>query len=487
MATRKNNIAEKTMAADKILRKAVLLLLIILGGYLSGCATGSAGSSYDDWKSVETITGEIISTSFPEKDFSILDFGALPGSGEPVTDALNKAIGECSASGGGRVVIPPGTYITGAIRLLSNVNLHIQEGAVLRFSNDPEAYLPLVLTRWEGVDCYNYSPLIHAAEAENIAVTGKGILDGQASDTSWWWWKGRTEYGWKAGMPSQSDEQGRPRLMKYLEDEVPVEERLMGKDGYLRPPFIQFLQCKAVLVEGITIKNSPFWLIHPLLSESVTVRGVRADSHGPNNDGCDPESCKNVLIEGCYFDTGDDCIAIKSGRNGDGRRWSVPSENIIVRNCEMRNGHGGVVIGSEISGGCRNVFVEDCLMNSPQLERAIRIKTNSLRGGIVENIFVRNLTIGEVDEAVLKINCIYELKDGQGGEHLPLVRNIRIDNVRSEKSKYGIYLQGLEESAVIHDIHITNCHFNGVEKGNYLQYADEPRYEKVYINNELIH
>ena len=209
-------------------------------------------------------------------------------------------------------------------------------------------------------------------------------------------------------------------------------------------------------------------------------------SHGPNNDGCNPESCKNVLIEKCYFDTGDDCIAIKSGRNGDGRRWAIPSENIIVRDCEMKNGHGGVVIGSEISGGCRNVFVENCLMDSPQLERAIRIKTNSYRGGIVENLFVRDIKVGVVEEAVIKINCLYEIKEGDNGDHPPIIRNIHLDNIISQKSEFAFFLQGISQETTISNIVIENSSFDGVKKGNFIQYSDKPVLKDVYINQKLV-
>lgn len=457
--------------------------LLVLSAVLpAGCMNGSGE---DPWDGLAGVIGQIDSTSFPEKDYSILDFGAVAGSRELSTKAINTAIAHCSESGGGRVVVPAGIFTTGAVRLLSNVNLHLEEGAMLRFSTNPGDYLPVVLTRWEGVDCYNYSPLIYAADAENIAITGKGMLDGQASDSVWWWWKGKTAYGWDHGMPSQLDQGGRPRLFSYMEKGLPVEERIMGDSANLRPPFVQFRKCRKVLIEDVSIRNSPFWIIHPLLSESIIVRGVKVESHGPNNDGCDPESCKNVLIEGCYFDTGDDCIAIKSGRNGDGRKWDVPSENIVVRKCEMKNGHGGVVIGSEISGGCRNVFVEDCRMNSPELDRAIRIKTNTFRGGVVENVYVRNLDIGEVDEAVFKVNCLYELEPGEEGDYLPMVRHIRIEEVRSRSSEYGVYLQGLEGEDVISDILISNCRFDGVKNGNYLKNAKEPGFKNVYMNGKL--
>src|ERR1043165_6238828 len=192
---------------------------------------------------------------------------------------------------------------------------------------------------------------------------------------------------------------------------LPVAKRVFGEGDFLRPNFIQPYRCRNVLIEDVSIVRSPMWEIHPALCTNVTVRGVKISSHGPNNDGCDPESCRDVLIENCVFDTGDDCIAIKSGRNNDGRRVAVASENLIVRNCTMKDGHGGVVIGSEISGDCRNVFVENCKMDSPNLERALRFKSNAQRGGVLENIFMRNVEIGRVAEAVLTIDLIYEEGD----------------------------------------------------------------------------
>src|SRR4029453_203804 len=189
---------------------------------------------------------------------------------------------------------------------------------------------------------------------------------------------------------------------------VPVKDRVFGEGHYLRNSFIQPYRSKNILIEGIRIINSPMWEIHPVLSNNVTVRNVTVVSHGPNNDGCDPESSRDVLIENCTFDTGDDCIAIKSGRDGDGRRLHVPSENIIVRNCTMKDGHGGVVIGSEISGDCRNVFVEHCQMDSPNLDRALRFKSNARRGGVIENVHMRHVEIGRVGEAVLTITLMYE-------------------------------------------------------------------------------
>ena len=300
---------------------------------------------------------------------------------------------------------------------------------------------PTVLTRWEGVDCYNLHPLIYAYGESNIGITGKGIIDGQASNDNWWSMCGAPHYGWKEGMTAQKNG-GRDKLLMYAETFAPIDKRQMTFEDGLRPQLINLYRCNTILIENVTLKNSPFWVIHPLFCESLTVRGVKVSSHGPNSDGCDPESSKNVLIENCIFDTGDDCIAIKSGRNADGRKWNVPSENIIVRNCEMKDGHGGVVVGSEISGGYKNLFVENCKMDSPNLERVIRIKTNNCRGGVIENIYVRNVEVGECREAVLKINLQYENREKCDRSFPPVVRHVYLDNVTSEKSKYGVLITG---------------------------------------------
>jgi polygalacturonase len=266
------------------------------------------------------------------------------------------------------------------------------------------------------------------------------------------------------------------------EDNVPVEERIFGEGHYIRVNFIQPYKCKNVLIDSVTLKRSPMWAIHPVLSENVTIRNITITSHGPNNDGCNPESSKNVLITNCYFDTGDDCIAIKSGRNADGRRVNVASENIIIRGCTMKDGHGGVVVGSETSGNVRNVFVEDCTMDSPHLERALRIKTNSIRGGIVENIYMHNVTIGELSDAVIRVYFDYE--EGDAGPYTPIVRNIYVNNVTSKKSKYAMLLVGYERSPVS-NLNLEKCEFNGVERNCKLTHCADLNLKNVYINGVL--
>ena len=439
---------------------------------LSGCEKERLA-----WEQVPAILQQIVPPVFPQRDFNIMDFGARGDGLYDCSDAIRKAISACADSGGGRVLIPEGNFLTGAIHLRSNVNLHLAEGATLLFSVDPDDFTPLVPTRYEGMACINYSPFIYAFEQENIAITGSGTLDGQADRAVWWEWK---ELEVK---PRQVDgkthDADRDALLRMMADGVPPEQRIFGPGHFIRPNFIQPYQCRNVLIEGVKIKNSPMWEIHPVLCTNVTVRNVHIESHGPNNDGCNPESCKNVLIENCWFDTGDDCIAIKSGRNEDGRRINVPSENIVIRGCTMKDGHGGVVIGSEISGGCRNVFAEDCVMDSPNLDRALRIKTNSLRGGVVENIHMRNVAVGEVKEAVVLIDFNY--MEGDVGQHTPVVRNVHIANVSSRKSRYALHLIGYERSP-IQNVSLTACQFEGVQSGNILQHVEGLQLQRVTIN-----
>ena len=302
---------------------------------------------------------------FPDRDFPVTDFGAVAGGTTDATAAFRAAIEACAARAAAASSCRPASSSPGP-STWSHVNLHVSEGATIRFSRDPAAYLPVVRTRWEGVELMGLSPLVYAYEQHDIAITGKGTLDGQADAEHWWPWK-------KNGHP-QSQKPDRDRLFAQAEAGVPVAERVYGAGHYLRPQFIQPYRCTNVLIEGVTITNAPMWLVHPVLSRNVTVRGVTVVSSGPNNDGCDPESSTDVLIEDTLFDTGDDCIAIKSGRNADGRRLAAPSERIVVRGCRMRAGHGGVTIGSEVSGSVRDVFVERTVMSSPDLERGIRVQ-----------------------------------------------------------------------------------------------------------------
>ena len=431
---------------------------------------------------------------FAEKAFPITKFGAkTTNTAVQNQKAIQKAIDTCSKKGGGKVIIPAGEkFLTGAITLKDGVNLVVEEGATLEFVFQPELY-PIVETSWEGLECFNLSPCIYAFKAKNIAITGKGTIDGGGSNDTWWPWNGNPRFGWKEGMISQRIE-SRPRLLKNGEDGIPMynekgertPERVFGPQDGLRPQLVSFNKCEGILLEDVTLLRSPFWVIHPLHSTDITVRRVKMINDGPNGDGCDPECCDRVLIEDCYFNTGDDCIAIKSGRNRDGRERNMPSKNIIIRNCEMKNGHGGVVIGSEISGGCQNVFAHDCVMDSPELERVLRIKTNSCRGGIIENINMRNVKVGVCKESVLKINLDYEPKEICCRGYYPTVRNVYMENVTSESSQYGVQIIGLDEDTYVYDITVKDCKFNGVKDGNFMSGKTRNiNFENLFINGSL--
>ena len=459
-----------------------ILQLLLLCLLIPSVAQAKAWDE-EEYKRIEQ---SIKAPSFPQKDFLITKYGAkTTNTAAKNQKAINKAIAACSKKGGGRVIVPAGTFLTGAITMLSHVNLVVEKDAVLKFAFEPDLY-PIVPTRWEGIDCHNLSPCIYAYKQTDIAVTGEGTIDGSGANDTWWPWNGHPRFGFKEGMISQRGG-SRARLLKYAEDGVPMDQRIFTKEDGLRPQLINFYLCENILMENLTLLNSPFWVIHPLLSKNITVRGMKIINDGPNGDGCDPESCDGVLIENCYFNTGDDCIAIKSGRNNDGRLWDKPSENIIIRNCEMKNGHGGVVIGSEISGGCRNVYAENNVMDSPELERVVRIKTNTCRGGVIENINARNIKVGVCKESVLKINLDYEPKEVCCRGFVPTVRNVNIENITCEKSKYGVQIIALDSVCNVYDINVKNCHFNGVKDGNFSSgLTRDVRFDNLFINGSLV-
>jgi len=472
----------------------MLCLLVPMLGAAQTNPAGAPTRSLWDEAMYKQIEESIRTPQFADKAYPITKYGAKPGATAAQNQkAIQKAIDQCSKKGGGRVVVPAGQkFLTGAITLKSGVNLEVQEGAILEFAFQPELY-PIVETSWEGLSCFNLSPCIYAFKAKDIAVTGKGTIDGGGTNETWWPWNGSPHYGWKEGMISQRNG-SRARLLKAGEDGVPMydekgqrsPERVFGPQDGLRPQLVSFNKCEGILIEDVTLLRSPFWVIHPLQSTDITVRRVKMINDGPNGDGCDPECCDRVLIEDCFFNTGDDCIAIKSGRNRDGRERNLASKNIIIRNCEMKNGHGGVVVGSEISGGCQNVFAHDCVMDSPELERVLRIKTNSCRGGIIENINMKDIKVGVCKESVLKINLDYEHNEICCRGNYPTVRNIYMENVTSEKSKYGIQIIGLEEDTYVYDVNVKNCHFNGVEAGNFKSgKTRNVNFDNLFINGSL--
>ena len=471
----------------RILQTVMLIAVFALGVQAKGW----------DKQQYKQIEQSIRVPQFADRVFDITKYGAKPDNTAAKNQkAIQKAINKCSKKGGGRVVVPAGQkFLTAAIHLKSGVNLVIEEGAVLEFAFQPELY-PIVPTRWEGLDCWNLSPLIYAYQQKDIAITGKGTIDGGGSNETWWPWCGSKKFGMKEGGIAQNMG-ARARLLKYAEDGVDMDQRQFGPTDGLRPQMINFNQCEGILIEDVTLLRSPFWVIHPLLSTDITVRRVHINNDGPNGDGCDPESCDRVLIEDCYFNTGDDCIAIKSGRNNDGREGGQgrfagrASKNIIIRGSKFNNGHGGVVIGSEISGGCQNVYAENCEMDSPSLDRVLRIKTNSCRGGIIENINMRNITVGQCGEAVLKVNTDYEPREVCCRGFYPIVRNVTMENVTCQKSKYGVMIVGYDDPKLdytVSDITVRNCQFNGVYNKpiHQIGLAKKITYDNLIINGSLV-
>jgi len=408
--------------------------------------------------------------SFPDRVFDIRDYGAVvcqwgDADKRKSTAAIGEAIEACHEAGGGRVLIPKGDWLTGAIHLRSNVNLHVAEGAVVHFSNDLEDYLPLVHVRCEGVEAYNYSPLIYAPQAENIAITGRGTLHGHGR---WWWQWGR-----------DNNKGDRVEAAK-----VPLEKRRYGKGGGregMRPTFIVPWKARNVLIEGITLKESPMWNVHPVYSENIIVRGITVHSlESPNGDGVVPDSCKNVLIEYNHLETGDDAVVIKSGLNEDGLKIGIPSENIVVRNFtarDVRTGSGGIVFGSETSGGIRNIYVHDAYFDG--CDRGIRFKTTRGRGNVIENIHIANVEMKNIENQAINFNSYYE-REATGKS--PLFRNVYISDVQVDGARTAIEMIGLPEKW-LENISIERALFENVQNGAIAHRVKELRLDRVSIKS----
>ena len=371
--------------------------------------------------------------SFPDHVFDVRDFGAIDDGLTQNKEAFERAIKTCHEQGGGVVSIPPGTWLVGPIHLRSQVNLRLEGGARLCFSTRFADYLPVVFTRWEGIECYNYSPLIYARDCENVAVTGRGLLDGQGQ--AWWHWKKLQEVAAK-------------RLYDAQFEGVPVDQRIFGtEEAALRPQFLQTVRCRNVLVEGVTFINGPMWTVHPVYCENVLVRGITVNSEGPNTDGLNPDSCRNVLVECCTFHTGDDCIAINSGMNEDGWRVARPCENIMIRECTMSEGHGAVTIGSGMSGGVRNVYVRDCRVTGG--DQGIRLKSMRGRGGFVESVRFENIHMTDLRQEAIVLNMFYGSSTAASRSDAPPVfRDIQIQDVTCERAGVAAAIRGLPEQPI---------------------------------------
>lgn len=420
--------------------------LLVLSLYIMGCSLKSTDRSRQSeklqWKDLNMEapfgTFKIKEPVFPDRVFNISNFGASPNAMEKNTEAIKKAIEACSKAGGGHVVVPAGKWQTGKIHLKSGVDLHLEKGAELIFSDNPQDYLPAVQSSWEGMECFNYSPLIYAFDCSNVALTGEGTITAKMG--TWEKWFGRPPAHLEA----------LKQLYNMAAKDVPVEQRQMAVgENHFRPQFIQFNRCKNVLIQDIKIRNSPFWVIHLLLSSDVVLRRVDVSAHGHNNDGVDPEMTQNLLIEDCIFDQGDDAIAIKSGRNRDAWRLNSPTQNVVIRNCIIKEGHQMVAIGSELSGGVRNVYVHDCVFPDKDkitLNNLLFIKTNLRRGGFVQNIFMENIKAGKLKGGVLGIatDVLYQWKDLVPTYEVRYTKisDIHVKNIEADQADIAINING---------------------------------------------
>jgi len=379
----------------------------------------------------DDILKRIKAPEFPYKAIPISYFRSSSSGGTDWKPAFDKAMAWCKKKGGGRILVPAGNYpVKGPIHFTSNTELHLDSGAVLVFSAEPKHYLPVVKTSWEGTFLYNYSPFIYGYQLKNIAITGRGTIMGEPTDT---WAKWHDDFQKKAQLASRDMNHQR----------VPIEKRIFGEGHFLRPQFIQFYECQNILIEDVLIENSPFWCIHPLLCRNVTIRGVRFNAHNYNNDGVDPEFSEDVLIEDVTFNNADDNVAIKAGRDHDGRELQSGSKNIIIRNCRFMGLHA-VVIGSEMSAGVSNVFIDSCGF-AGKVKRGIYLKSNADRGGFISNIFASNVQFGEAEDCIM-ITSKYK-NEGQG--YFTDIHDIYLKNISCRKATgYGIIVEGFPEKRV---------------------------------------
>jgi hypothetical protein len=416
---------------------------------------------------LDAILENIHTPAFNKAVYNITSYGAVADGQTDTKPILDKVIEMCSTSGGGQVLIPKGVYfVAGPIVLKSHVNLHFEDGAEIIFSADEKKYLPAVLTFWEGTELYNYSPLFYAYQCSDIAITGNGTINGSASKNFATW------------RPQGSAEQNTLRQMGI--DGTPVYKRVFGEGYHLPPDMIQFFGCKNVLIDGITIMDSPYWVIHPVLCNNVTVQNVTINSRNLNNDGCDPEACTNVLIQGCNFNVGDDGVAIKAGRDQDGWRIGQPTENVIVRNCLFNSKTNGLCIGSEMSAGVRNVYMYNVKIT--KCLSAIYFKSNLDRGGFIEDIHVNNVFCDSARSAFIRFENNYH--GSRGGQYPTLFNNFTIRDVSCKYSgEVGIYAVGVKDHP-LENIALKGVTVLSTPQAQIIDNIQNLTYDHVVINGE---
>ncbi|MGK2927731.1 MAG: glycoside hydrolase family 28 protein [Lysobacterales bacterium] len=420
----------------------------------------------DPWQEAEAIVRRIVEPVFPDTRFLLTDYGAVAGGEADARPGFLAAIEACKAAGGGVVVVPSGLWrMDGPLHFVSNMTLHLEQGAEIRFSPAKELYLPMVLTRWEGTDCWNYSPFVYAFECENVAITGPGRINGQGEKNFLPWRKNQ--------VPSQD------RLRQMGIDGVPVDERRFGAEWWLRPHFIQFHSCKNVLIDGPTFEDSPFWVIHLLYSTSATVRNVEVISRHINSDGVDVDSSNDVLIEKCRFVVNDDGVAIKSGRDQDGWRVAKPSYHVVIRDCEYAGDiGGGLAIGSELSGGVHDIFIENYRI--AKADHALYFKANLDRGGRIEHIFVRNIAAGATNSFLIFTNNYHSHR---GGHHPTSYNHFLLEDLYCERAGIGISIIGLPEMPV-RDVTVRDTTIGEAELPMQIKHVEDLVFENVVVNGE---
>lgn len=444
----------------QILESGALIVAASASGALAACARQTvlpAPAAGDEWLDAGTLARRIALPSIPNSDF------VVPG-GPDARAAIQDTIDRASDAGGGRVIVPRGLWRSdGPLRLRSRVEMHLGEGAHLRFSGNAASYLPVVLTRWEGTEVWTYSPMVFADGLEDVAITGPGTIDGQG-EQNFLPWRARQK-------PDQA------ALRQMGNDGVPVDQRIFGDGHWLRPHFVQFRNCRRVLIDGPRFVDSPFWVNHLLYCSDATVRNIEVVSRHINSDGVDVDSSTRVLIENCRFDVGDDGVAIKSGRDQDGWRVDRPSTNVIIRNCEyLGNTGGAMAIGSEMSGGVSDVFVENYRMNKAR--HALYFKANLDRGGKIDRVFIRDIDVAEADSLLIFTNDYHSYR---GGDFPARFENVSVEDVRCGHARVGLSIIG-HERAPVRNVTLRNVAVATAEVPLQVRHVDNLQFENVTIN-----
>lgn len=473
--------------------KKILLLTVACTPFLLGSCTDCNQQNtvaIDDsiYENLPFEMPKVIQPSFPAYQVSIVDFGAKNDGATLNTEAINNAIKDVSGKGGGKVVIPGGVWLTGPIEILSNVNLYTDKNALIIFTDDFNAY-PIVDTSFEGLNTRRCQSPISARYADNIAITGYGVFDGAGDSwrpvkkdklTGRQWSNlvksgGVVDASGNIWYPTAGALKGAMATKEFNNPEgIETEEEWNEIRPWLRPVLLNFVKCKKVLLEGVTFKNSPSWCIHPLSCENITLNNVKVYNpwYSQNGDALDLESCRNALVVNCTFDAGDDAICIKSGKNEDGRRRGEPCENVIVKNNTVLHGHGGFVVGSEMSGGVKNVYVSDCTFLGTDV--GLRFKSTRGRGGVVEGIYINNIYMIDIPNEPLLFDLFY---GGKGPNEI---------TAEDEKNQDMNLLPVTEETPSFRDIHISNVYCKGSGRAMFFNGLPEMPIQNVTVRDVVI-